>query len=63
MNKSLKLIAFVLIIGFSIGLSGCAVDITVKTKCSALITGSATFQSCDRLSVISTTPYALDRYK
>jgi len=30
-------------------------------RCVALITGSAVRQNCDRLSVIPTTPYQLDR--
>jgi hypothetical protein len=35
---------------------------TIKSKrCVAIITGSAVRQNCDRLSVIPTTPYQLDR--
>jgi len=30
-------------------------------RCVALITGSAVRQNCDRLTVIPTTPYQLDR--
>jgi len=37
-------------------------QMTVKSKrCVALITGSAVRQNCDRLSVIPTTAYQLDR--